>query len=83
MPNSGKNDDSDATIGDLLEKKNILDKEVKELKREQEIQSLWLWEVTEQKKKVEEEKSTTEEEKSQMTTKIEEILFEVQNNANN
>ena len=64
--------ESDAIIADLLEKKSILNEGYRGLKREHEIQSMRLCEVTKQKKKGEEEKVMVEEDKRQMAIRIEE-----------
>ena len=76
--NSGNTSDSDATIIDLLEKNKFLSKEFRELTREQEIQSVRLCEVTEQKKKDEEDKIMAKEDKRQMATRLEVRPFDVQ-----
>ena len=48
-------DEADATIKDLLEKNLTLHEEVRKLKREQEIQSVRLCELVEEKDKAKEE----------------------------
>lgn len=67
---SRKVGDNDTTIAELLEKNNILRREVKGLKRKQETQSVRLCEVTEKKRKVEKEKIMAKEDKRQMETKL-------------
>ena len=64
----------DATVVDLMENNGILTKEVRNLKKEQEVQSVFLCEVTEQKKKVEEEKVMIEDHKRILTNILEEKI---------
>ena len=56
----------------------MLHEEVIGLKREHEIQSVRLCEVTKQKKKVEEDKDLDDEDKRQMAIRLEERSFDVQ-----
>ena len=61
----------DATIEDLLER-NILNEDVRALKRKHEIQWVRLCEVIEQKKKAKEDKVMAEEDKRQIATNVHE-----------
>lgn len=68
----GNTNEFDATILDMMEKNGTLTQELKNIKREQEVQSTLLCEVTDQKKKDEEEKLMIEDEKSILTNRIKE-----------
>lgn len=72
----------DAATIDLMEKNGALTEEVKNLKREQEVQSLFLFEITEMKKKAEEDKVMIEEDKRILTNRLEEKTSYVQNTSN-
>ena len=60
-----------------MEKNGTLIEEVRNLKIEQEIQSIFLCEVIEQKKKVEEEKVMIEDDKRILANKLEEKTSEL------
>ena len=77
MFNNGDSSENDTTITYLLEKNNILNEEVRGLKRENEIQLVRLCEVTEHKKKAEEDKDMVEKDKRQMNTRLDERTYDV------
>jgi hypothetical protein len=60
-----------------MEKNGALTEEIKNLKIEQEVQSVLLYEVTEQKKKFEEDKVVIEDDKRILTNRLEEKTSEV------
>ena len=72
-----KSKEFDEVVVDLMEKNNALNEEVRNLKREQEIQTIRMCEVSEQKKKVEEEKVMIENEKRMLVNRLEERSFDV------
>ena len=65
-----------------MEKNGTLTGEDRNLKREQEIQLVLIWEVSKQKKKVEEEKVMIEDDKRILTNRLEEKISEVTRIAN-
>ena len=73
----GNTSEFDAIAIDQMEKNGTLTKEVKNIKREQEVQSILLCEVIEQKKKVEEEKVVIEDDKRILTNRLEDKTLEV------
>ena len=79
---NGNSNEFDAIVADMIEKNGTLTKEVKNIKREQEVQSIFLYEVTEYKKKDEEEKVMIEDEKRILTNRLEEKTSEVNKIAN-
>ena len=70
----GNSSELDAAIADLMKKNRAQDKEIRNLKLEQESQAIMLCEVTKQKKKAIEDKTILEEEKRILANKLEEKL---------
>lgn len=68
----------DAAIVDLMEKNNALNEEVRNLKGEQETQSILLCETTKLKKKGEEDRFMIEEDKRLLANRLEEKSLDVQ-----
>ena len=64
----GRSNEIDVAIPYLLDKKKILNEQVRALKKEHEIKSIRLCEVTVQKKKDEEEKVMVDDDKRNTTT---------------
>ena len=73
----GNTSEFDTTVADLVEKNGALTKKVRNLKVKQEVQSIFLCEVTEKKKKAEEDKVMIEDEKRIVTKRLEEKTLEV------
>ena len=68
----------DAAVANLMKKNETLTEEVRNLKREQEFQSIFLCEVIEQKKKFIEDKVMIEDKKRTPVNILEEKTLEVQ-----
>lgn len=79
---NGNSSDFNVAVVDLMKKNNALTEEARNLKIEQEVQSVLLCEVIEQKKKDKEEKFMIEDEKRTLTNKLEEKTSDVQKLAN-
>lgn len=76
--NEGRSSDIDTTIEDLPERNKNMNEEMKVLKREYEIMSIRLCEVTKQKKNIEDEKDGIEEDKRKIIARLDENIIEVQ-----
>ena len=69
---NGNSNKFDATIVDLMEKTRVQVEEIRNIKLEQESQTMMLCEVTKQKKRSIEDKDMIEEDKRNLSKKLEE-----------